>query len=205
MHHQPNNRSSSSGAIYHGVLNMSKRTTLLDRIIEAELDMFQTVSTCGPNRCLEHPRAFRLHRAAQFAIFSDATLKSYLDDIETAKKGHINLMTIKYARMDRLVPCYNSSPLVREVADIMIAWQLQLQEKYPDLMQRARPVTTQDDDPGKTSFETYLKSELETYSERTLSLLLQDLHGLEAQDKNGSEEIYRYLVRSVNQTTQQGD
>jgi Protein of unknown function (DUF4125) len=184
---------------------MLKRTTLLNRIIEAELDMFQTVSTCGPNRCLEHPRAFQLHREAQFAIFSDATLNSYLDDIEAAKKDHVNLMTIKYARMDRLIPCYNNSPLVGEVADIMVAWQLQLEEKYPDLMQRARPVTTQDDDATKTSFETYLKGELETYSEKTLSLLLQDLHGLEEQGKNGSEEIYRHLVRSVNQPTKQAD
>ena len=71
-------------------------------------------------------------------------------------------------------------------------------------MQRARPVATENDAPDKTSFETYLKGELETYSEKTLALLLQDLQGLQTQGKNGSEEIYRHLVRSMNQSKKPG-
>ena len=40
-----------------------------------------------------------------------------------------------------------------------------------------------------------LKAELETYSEQTLDLLYQDLSKLKAEGKNGSEEVYRYLVK----------
>ena len=68
----------------------------------------------------------------------------------------------------------------------MVDWQLKLLEKYPDLMQRARPVTSENDDQYRTSFETYLKGELETYSEDTLFLLQGDLKRLQAKGKNGS-------------------
>ena len=177
---------------------MLKRTSLIDRILEAELNMFQTVPTYGDNKCREHPEAFKLHREAQFSIFSTDTLKSYLIDITQAQEEKINLMTMKYARMDMLIPRFNKSPLVDEVASIMVEWQLQLNKKYPDLMKRARPVTTENDTQYKTSFETYLKGELETYSENTLSLLHRDLRRLLSEGKNGSEEIYRYMIRRVN-------
>lgn len=157
--------------------------------------------TSGVNRCLEHPEAFKLHREAQFSIFSEDTLKSYLDDIIQARERDINLMTMKYARMDNLIPSFNQSPLVDKVADIMIGWQLELVRKYPSLMKHIRPVESEKDEQPRTSFETYLKAELETYSGRTLSYLLDDLKKLQAGGKNGSEEIYRYLVRASSSRT----
>jgi hypothetical protein len=170
----------------------------MDRILAAELEMFQTVATYGVNRCLEHPEEFKLHRKAQFSIFSKDTLKSYLNDIIQAQEADINLMTMKYARMDNLILRFNKSPLVDKVAGIMIDWQLELVEKYPDLMQRTRPIESEKDARSQTSFETYLKAELETYSENTLFLLHRDLKKLLAEGKNGSEEIYRYLIKAQN-------
>lgn len=174
---------------------MSNRTDLITQILEAELNMLQSVPTCGPNRCLEYPEAFKLHREAQFSIFSTETLKSYMDDLTTARESNNNLMTYKYARMDNLIPRVNDSPLVDEVARIMIDWQLEMEDKYPEIMRRARPVTSENDNQHETSFETYLRGELETYSENTLLLLHCDLRRLLAEGKNGSEEIYRYLVQ----------
>lgn len=167
----------------------------MEQILEAELRMFQAVPTRGPNRCLEYPQDFKLHRKAQFSIFSTRTLQSYLEDIERARNSSRNLMTYKYARMDNLIPRANDSRLVDEVAGIMIDWQHQMEDKYPEIMQRARPVTSEKANPSETSFETYLKAELETYSEQTLNLLYQDLRKLKAAGKNGSEEVYRFLVK----------
>ena len=171
------------------------RSHLVEQILEEELDMFRSVPTCGPNRCLQNPQAFKLHRKAQFSIFSMQTLKSYQNDIERAHKSKRNLMTYKYARMDNLIPRENDSFMVNKVATIMIEWQLQLEEKYPEIMKRARPVTSEKSNSDETSFETYLKAELETYSEQTLKLLYQDLSKLKAEGKNGSEEVYRFLVK----------
>lgn len=167
----------------------------MEKILAAELDSFRSVPTCGPNQCLEHPQAFKLHRKAQFSIFSTKTLKSYLKDLKRARKHNQNLMTYKYARMDKLIPRANDSRLVAEVGGIMIEWQLQLEDKYPEIMRRARPVTSEQNNSLETSFATYLKAELETYSEQTLDLLHQDLIKLKAEGKNGSEEVYRYLVK----------
>jgi hypothetical protein len=181
-----------------GTNSILNRAYLIERILDAELDMFQSVPTHGPNRCLEYPEAFKLHREAQFSIFSNETLKSYFDDIMQAKQEQINLMTMKYARMDNLIPRFNDSYLVDDLAKIMIDWQLQMVKKYPDLMKRARPVESEKDSQSQTSFETYLRGELETYSENTLFLLHCDLKKLLAEGKNGSEEIYRYLIKAQN-------
>ena len=174
---------------------MSNRNEIIEQILENELAMFRSVSTCGPNQCLENPQAFKLHRKAQFCIFSTKTLQSYQNDIERAQKNNRNLMTYKYARMDNLIPRVNDSFMVNKVATIMIEWQLQLETMYPEIMKRARPITSEKSNSFETSFETYLKAELETYSSQTLDLLYQDLSKLKAEGKNGSEEIYRFLVK----------
>ncbi len=116
-------------------------------------------------------------------------------DIEEAQKSNRNLMTYKYARMDSLILRDNDSHLVDEVASIMIEWQRQMEAKYPEIMKRARPITSEKSNSYETSFENYLKAELETYSEQTLVLLYQDLKKLKAEGKNGSEEVYRFLVK----------
>ena len=160
--------------------------------------MFQTVPSVGAAPCREHPDAFRLHRKAQFSIFSRETLQSYHNDITRARRDNINLMTLKYARMDNLVPPVNTSPLIDAIADIMVAWQLAWGAKHPNLMTRARPVTSETATHFQISFETYLRGELETYSEQTLAFLFRDLQQLQAEGKNGSEEIYRFLAREMN-------
>jgi len=47
-----------------------------------------------------------------------------------------------------------------------------------------------------TSFETYARGELETYSERTLGLLQRDLLAMQARGESLSEMVYDYLVRA---------
>ena len=88
---------------------------ILEKIIELELEMFLAVPADGTYSCQEDPEGFRLHRRAQFSIWSEDTLQSYLDDLYRAKKKAINLMTIKYARMDDLLPAENSNPQIEEI------------------------------------------------------------------------------------------
>ena len=58
---------------------------VIEKIIELELEMFLTVPTDGRYSCQEDPEGFRLHRRAQFSIWSEDTLQSYLDDLDRAK------------------------------------------------------------------------------------------------------------------------
>jgi hypothetical protein len=169
---------------------------VIEKIIELELEMFLTVPTDGRYSCQEDPGGFRLHRRAQFSIWSEDTLQSYLDDLDRAKEKAINLMTIKYARMDNLLLAENFNPQIDEIVAIQLRWQKEMVRKYPYLMAGARHLAAADGSQG-TSFETYLRAELETYSDATLALLHRDVTTYAKEGTNGSEKIYAYLVKQV--------
>jgi hypothetical protein len=58
-------------------------------------------------------------------------------------------------------------------------------------------VSRSDESIIDTSFETYLKGELETYSDMTLSLLHRDLTQLFNEGINGSMRIYEKLTKML--------
>ncbi len=174
---------------------MNNRQSLTDRIMTLELAMFQSVPTSQPYRCQEDPESFKVHRRAQFAGWSVPTLESYYYDLQTAKDAGRNLLTVKYARMDNLVPCDNFSPRIETIVELAIAGQQQFIATYPCLMQGGRSLSTSTDDHDMTSFETYLRCELETYSETTLGLLLADMRMLQQAGSSLSEAVYRCLAQ----------
>ena len=148
---------------------------LIEEILEIELEMFLTVPVRQKASCQEQPDTFRVMRKVQFDTWSAQTLESYLKDLKTADKQGLNLMTHKYARMTNDIPCQNEDPLIEKIIGIEYAWQEGLIKQYPSLMGRARPLGSSEDTADQTSFETYLRSELETYSHRTLTALYMDV------------------------------
>jgi hypothetical protein len=174
---------------------MTERGETLDHILELELEMFLAVNGDEQASCQQRPDSFDTHRRAQFAAWSLPTLQAYLDDLRTAQSIGENLMTLKYALMDGLIPRENMNPLIDEMVSIGLAWQAQMFERYPALMRGARPLIGEDADDEATSFETYARGEYETYSDRTLGLLRADMETALAGGNNMSEEIYEVLVR----------
>jgi hypothetical protein len=169
---------------------------LIEAIVDSELAMFLSVPTDRTYSCRQHPEAFKLHRRAQFSVWSVDTLSSYLDDLRQAITKGENLMTVKYARMQGLIAKEHVNPLIDTIETIQVQWQRELIERYPHLMAGARPLGHQDDSAG-TGFETYLRGELETYSGATLDLLYHDLFVYQRQGVNASEKIYEYLVQRL--------
>jgi hypothetical protein len=157
--------------------------------------MFLSVPTTHRYSCQEDPESFRLHRRAQFAAWSAPTLESYLSDLLRAKKAERNLVAVKYARMEGILPCENFSPLIEAIVVLALAGQGRFIADYPCLMRGGRPLSKEGDAPGLTSFETYLRGELETYSEKTLELLYGDIVDLQRSGTNLSEATYRNLAR----------
>ena len=78
---------------------------------------------------------------------------------------------------------------------LQLAWQRAMFRDYPAVMGGARPLA--DDRERMTSFESYTRGELETYSPRTLGLLRRDLLAMHARGESLSEEIYGHLVRAL--------
>jgi hypothetical protein len=176
---------------------MKDREELIYSIVEAELRMFLSVPADGEYSCRQQPDSFRMHRRVQFSIWSEDTLGSYMKDLRQAEKENRNLMTVKYARMDDLIPRENFNPLIDVIADIQYRWQMEMFASYPNLMAGARPLSEADDSALRTSFETYLKGELETYSNNTLSLLHRDLIKIVNRGENGSKLVYEALVKEM--------
>jgi hypothetical protein len=174
---------------------MEGKNVIIEQILELELVMFLTLPTTHRYSCQEDPDSFRIHRRAQFAAWSTPTLESYLMDLLQARKAERNMVAVKYARMEGILPCENFSPLIKAIVDLALAGQKRFIADYPCLMRGGRLLSKEEDAPGLTSFETYLRGELETYSEKTLELLYGDIVDLQKSGTNLSEATYRNLVR----------
>ena len=173
---------------------MEDREVIIGQVLELELVMFLAVPTIHKYGCQEDPDGFRIHRRAQFSGWSTETLKSYRADLLWARDSGRNLVAIKYARMDSLVPCENFSPIIDAIVDLAVADQRQFIADYPRLMRSGRPLGKEGNAQGLTSFETYLRCELETFSEKTLQLLYVDILALREIGSNLSEATYRSLA-----------
>ena len=124
------------------------RDELMSEIIKLEWDMFSHVSNVGgPASCQMRPDTFKIMRKSQAATGSDELLASYLEDLKAATREG------------------------RQIVAINVGWKAELFDRYPRLSGKGRPLRTSEDSTGETSFETYLRGELKTYSARTITLL----------------------------------
>ncbi len=173
---------------------MERKREITEKILEVELAMFLSVPTTHRYSCQEEPESFKLHRRAQFAAWSIPTLESYLVDLLRARDADCNLVAVKYARMDDLVPRENFCPCINLIVDLALTGQRRFIADFPSLMRGGRPLSKEEDVQGLTSFETYVRGELETYSESTLELLYGDMLALQASGSSLSEATYRNLA-----------
>ena len=180
---------------------MSNREELISKIMEIEWDMFHTVQNRGGTAsCQEDPDTFRIIRTSNFMTWSDATLESYLGDLEDAKKAQRNLMTEKYALMEGLIPVSDAEvlPLIDKIVEIECAWVEELLQKYPGT-KLARPIYSWQDTPYAVSSETYSRGELATYSKRTLELYYADALDMQAKNSNRIESSVRIMSKKFSE------
>jgi hypothetical protein len=97
--------------------------------------------------------------------------------------------------MENIIPRENFDPLIEKIVALNVHWQQEMIKKYPYLMASGRRLYASADSIHNISFETYLRGELETYSNRTLGLLHHDLLVLYKEGINGAERVYEYLTK----------
>lgn len=162
------------------------RKELLDNIVKIELDMFEQVRTSEPSLCKDRPETFRAMRGMTHSVLSTKTLESYLGDLQKAKAEGRNLLTEKYARMDNRIPLLKTNRFIDDIVKLESRWMRELSQKYPRSFKG---------EPG--SFEVYLSSELETYSDETLRLYFGDASKAEQEGRNLAEERYTKLFQQI--------
>ena len=126
----------------------------------------------------------------------------YVDFVE-ANQRNWNLITEKYGRMmestspeeyekiaAQLPECSEQKrAIVEQIAEIQVEWMEEFAKEYPYMAGNARTIRKETDNPFNTSYETYLKGELMTYSDRTLSMYGRWIVELKKQDDNLAKRI----------------
>jgi len=165
----------------------------IEKILIIEREMFLAVKSIEKAPCQSDIDSFLLHRKAQFIPWNCEVLRSYLRDLEVASQQGNNLMTLKYARIEGKIPILNSNPLIGKILEISREWQGEMIQQFPSIMHGARPLIDSDSS-FIVSYLTYLRAELETYSDTTIRLLYNNLLEKRNQGINMSKEVYQYLV-----------
>ncbi len=169
-----------------------RKKELVSRILDIEVDMFLRVPTAEEPSCRSHMEDMKLHRRGQLVSWSEATCESYLRDLQAAVERGENLMTIKYARMDNLIPSRSANPLIAEITGRYTLWQEEILKDYPNVMRGGRDLD---------GFRLYFSCELETCSDRTLELLWMDVSNALLEGVNMSRNVYEYLARQAGYET----
>ncbi len=171
---------------------MKNKNNIIQEIIEIELIMLLSVPAVNKNFIQESPTTFKLIRESSYEVWSEQALNSYLKDLRKAQQEEKNLMTLRYARMDDLIPPLNKNPLIDEIIKIDAVWEGKIREKHPYLFK-----TVPGDRPGERTSSKYLRAELETFSDLTLSYYYYDLLQALKDERNLVEEIYTRIFQKT--------
>lgn len=180
------------------------------QIVEHEWAQFQRVNNEGGRAaCQGDWPTFHQMRIAQFLTWPLPLLDRYAVDLDDADATGRNLLTEKYARMmastepDRYareigprLPVLDGARLARQEAIIavQVAWALSFRGDYPRLGQAMRVLRTAQDTLAETSFETYLRGELGTYSLTTLALYEDLIQATRCAAQNLTEQTLTWTV-----------
>lgn len=183
---------------------------LIERIVRHEWDQFQrTNNEGGRAACQGNWPVFRQMRTSQFMTWTDPLLDSYLADLVEAERVGRNLVTEKYGRMmestapqdfhddiEPYIPRLSDERIATQehVIATQVAWAEDFHARYPKLGRAMRVLRTAEDTAQSTSFETYLRGELSTYSERTMALYRRFVDDLLRKGRNLTEETIAHTV-----------
>lgn len=158
---------------------------LIDQIVEYEWQAFHNAPNEGGRAfCQNDPETFGIMRRSQYLPWPEELLEAWLKDLQAAAAQGWNVMTEKYARMEEsldpqryeeirhMLPQRSEThrAVAEQIVAIQVGWMEEYAEQYPKMAGRARSIHTSEDLRCATSYETYLRAELGTYSDETLRL-----------------------------------
>lgn len=158
---------------------------LIEEIVELEWKQFDKVENIGGRAsCQDDYSTFSMMRKSQYMTWPKALLESYKNDLIAANQCGWNLITEKYGRMMASTSpveyekIKDQMPLLsqqrinlqEQLIQIQVAWMEEFKEQYPNIATNARVIHTYEDQKDDTSYETYLRGEISTYSDQTIIL-----------------------------------
>ena len=187
---------------------------LVEEITRLEFAAFDRVRNVGGRAsCQDDWFTFSIMRKSQYMTWNRTMLMQYLYDFQRElSRGH-NLIEEKYGRMmestapeeyDRIkhhfpVISDQKKAIIEAVVQLQVGWMEEFEQHYPTLAGNARSVHTKEDNLYNTSYETYLRGEISTYSDKMLELYGRYVVEYAEKDQNltyhimqNSVEMYGY-------------
>ena len=180
------------------------RKEMIEAIIKEEWNQFDKVKNEGGRAsCQDDWNTFYVMRKSQYLAWNDELLASYLGDLMDAGAKGWNLIMEKYARMEESTAPEKYAELAKdlpvrseerikiqeEIIKIQVAWMEEFAMKYPKMAGNARSIHTSEDNMYNTSYETYLRGELGTYSDETFVLYGRFIVDLNRRGENLAKTI----------------
>lgn len=160
-------------------------TALSLAIAKAEFEAFDKVQNEGGRAsCQNNWPTFKVMRMSQYMTWDEDMLLQYLYEFKKNYANGRNMIEEKYARMmastapleyakfaDKLPEISTQKQeIMEQIIDLQVKWMEEFAEQYPKLAGNARTIHTAEDLPYDTSYETYLRGELGTYSDKLLEM-----------------------------------
>ena len=148
-------------------------------------------------------------RTSQYLTWTEEMLQSYIQDFEDAMARGWNLITEKYGRMmESTAPreyeemkehfpyiSPQKQAVIEQFVALQVEWMEEFAKKYPHMAENARSVRTAEDNLYNTSYETYLRGEISTYSDKMLELYGRYVVEYASEGRNLAYEIMSNSAR----------
>lgn len=184
----------------------SFKAALVNELVSLEWEAFDKVENLGGRaNCQDDWNTFSIMRKSQYYTWTEPMLKSYIHDFHAANDRGWNLITEKYGRMMKstdpvryrelekefpVIP-NQKQEIIEAIVSIQVGWMEDFARRFPKAAGNARSIHTAEDTPFHTSYETYLRGELGTYSDETLDLYGRFIADLCQKEENLAEMTMR--------------
>lgn len=166
---------------------LSERTDqqLIEEIVKLEFGAFDKVQNVGGRAsCQNDWPTFYVMRKSQYLTWNRQMLLQYHYDFQRELENGHNLIEEKYGRMmestapEEYAEMKHHFPylspekqaIIEQIVGLQVGWMEEFATEYPTLASNARSVHTAEDNLYNTSYETYLRGEISTYSDKMLEL-----------------------------------
>ena len=182
---------------------------LAEKIARTEFEAFDKVKNQGGRAdCQDDWFTFSIMRKSQYLTWNREMLLQYLYDFTREySRGH-NLIEEKYGRMmestapaeyEKLKAHFPSitpekKQIIEEIVRLQVGWMENFSKEYPKLAGNARSIHTYEDHIFNTSYETYLRGEISTYSDKMLELYGRYIVAYVNAQKNLARDIMEHSV-----------
>ena len=179
----------------------------IKNIINIEWGMFQELENIGGRAsCQDNYDYFVLMRESQFFAWDNELIESYYNDLKEANKYGYNLLAIKYGFMEEAIDkkhfekIKNNLPKINEkrinLQEAIISLQLEMLEDFKKIDENKtnnmRSFYSSYDTILDVSYETYLRGELSSYSEKTVYLYGRMLSSYSNNNGNYVKAVINY-------------